>query len=830
MASKDVIGDTLLSKAVDSGDVQVFKAVRNLAWRSLEPHQLASLVASKNIFGESLLAKAFDSTDVDVNLENLENLEVLEDLEGLEDVKGLEALKNLVALFEAVLELAWVTLPHDKASSAWQLLELIESRDVDGTMPAGYPRKALTLAKLLLPKAFDTGDLGLFEAAVNCVVGRGTSTSNEDTPNSVCQETPFVRDCEAVVEETILKSLDGGESLFACATRELLLLSADCDDFRGKFFSPALDTKVATLRTLHMDRVFSSCVDRHLGSHGYNDGLKTLSSLLAHSARPSPVDLRDLSRRYDFGDLFKECCLRAVTYAANPFIPGITLSIRLGEAAELANEGERRTIKGIQSSVVELLLSMFEGLPSTVGGFEQIAGRGACAQLLEPKLVGLDADDEYVELSEGPLDMILSERQQLETFCKASLVMDFLSREFSLGLPNLKVDIANVLPGLTGEERADDIYKGWNELSYVVENGLVAVNDADTWWFKCLERAGVGTGCLNFFPAADFILQGMFTTPSQYYRVPVMRMALDFVVYLGMVAALSYFVLFHSAAGTPGDDGIVGREFSKAECVCALIFVTAGVYREGREIRTDIGKYLKDKWNVLDTLGLLCVLIGLVIRWDDWSSPWGPAFYALSAPLVVARVLFFAQVLPFQGPMIQVIFRMASKTLQFSAVMSVIMVGFAMAIHALLRDSLTFGETFFGLFEAMLGDTELFGEFSGGRLACLLCRTGGAEDGTSTFRRTVIVERILRQGSRGAGADKLLEFLENPMDDDHVRQDEKDMNPTVEHVKFLRDRLESRVASKREVEKLRNDVKEVTCVVKRLKEGALSSSDGLRRF
>lgn len=33
--------------------------------------------------------------------------------------------------------------------------------------------KAEILSALLLPKAFDTGDLGLFEAAVNCVVGRG---------------------------------------------------------------------------------------------------------------------------------------------------------------------------------------------------------------------------------------------------------------------------------------------------------------------------------------------------------------------------------------------------------------------------------------------------------------------------------------------------------------------------------------------------------------------------------------------------------------------------------------------------------------------------------
>lgn len=63
--------------------------------------------------------------------------------------------------------------------------------------------------------------------------------------------------------------------------------------------------------------------------------------------------------------------------------------------------------------------------------------------------------------------------------------------------------------------------------------------------------------------------------------------------------------------------------------------------------------YLEDQWNVLDVLALAFLSIGLLIRGVDSTSAWGPAFYALSAPLLVSRVLFFAQVLPFQGPMIQ---------------------------------------------------------------------------------------------------------------------------------------------------------------------------------
>lgn len=91
---------------------------------------------------------------------------------------------------------------------------------------------------------------------------------------------------------------------------------------------------------------------------------------------------------------------------------------------------------------------------------------------------------------------------------------------------------------------------------------------------------------------------------------------------------------------------------------CLLSFerlsLKGGVFREGREMRRDVRRYFKDKWNIFDALGLLCLFIGMTIRWNDCSSRWGPAFYALSIPLVTSRVLFFAQILPFQGPMIEV--------------------------------------------------------------------------------------------------------------------------------------------------------------------------------
>lgn len=64
---------------------------------------------------------------------------------------------------------------------------------------------------------------------------------------------------------------------------------------------------------------------------------------------------------------------------------------------------------------------------------------------------------------------------------------------------------------------------------------------------------------------------------------------------------------------------------------------------------------MRDQWNVLDVCSLLPLLIGLCFRAvggvDDHTTK---ACYALGAPLVFARILYFAQVLPSQGPMIQV--------------------------------------------------------------------------------------------------------------------------------------------------------------------------------
>lgn len=79
-----------------------------------------------------------------------------------------------------------------------------------------------------------------------------------------------------------------------------------------------------------------------------------------------------------------------------------------------------------------------------------------------------------------------------------------------------------------------------------------------------------------------------------------------------------------------------------------------GFVTEVNEMKRDLHSYCRDQWNVLDFFTLLFLTAGWSFRWVDSEGPWGRAFYALGAPFLFSRVLFFAQYLPFQGPIIQV--------------------------------------------------------------------------------------------------------------------------------------------------------------------------------
>lgn len=373
-----------------------------------------------------------------------------------------------------------------------------------------------------------------------------------------------------------------------------------------------------------MGEVLARCTKRHLKNDGgYGDDLQTLSSLMACSARPTATHLKELARLYASGDRFKSCCSRAITSAANPFVPGIILSTMLGEAARQATEGEQRAITEIQTSIDALLLEILERLPRTVRGFDAFKAKGGmdlCNEMFEPRIEG--PQEESNELG-GPLAMILSDQHQLRTFCGAPLVMDFLLNKFSLGLPDL-MDMEGVLKNLEQLEFLTQRQTNGKIDGLVLGNGVTAPSPGDDTtdspsedgvtnsssgddatnpssrprgrpWFRrakgmddgrclcsdsgeLLQAANPLAPSLTYFPGAQFIIAGVVGEPNNYYKVPAMRMMLDFVVYVGMIAAISVQVLFHRSPRAEGgmaeDDDFVDREFSSGEWACALVFIS----------------------------------------------------------------------------------------------------------------------------------------------------------------------------------------------------------------------------------------------------------------
>ena len=79
----------------------------------------------------------------------------------------------------------------------------------------------------------------------------------------------------------------------------------------------------------------------------------------------------------------------------------------------------------------ELLLEVLEHLPQTVRGFP--GEMKACSAVFEPEAV-----ISSYKGTMGPLSVALQKRQQMDTYCTTPLVLDFMSRKFTKGLPSLR--------------------------------------------------------------------------------------------------------------------------------------------------------------------------------------------------------------------------------------------------------------------------------------------------------------------------------------------------------------------------------------------------------
>lgn len=303
--------------------------------------------------------------------------------------------------------------------------------------------------------------------------------------------------------------------------------------------------------------------------------MRVLSSLLANYARPRAEHVEKLSILHASGNHFKNCCLRAITSAVNPFIPGMQLTVALAQAASEASE-EQRAITDIKASVDALLLEIFERLPRTVRGF----GRGMvdCSSMFEPELKASTDESKPV----GPLEMMLAKQHQRETFCDVPLVMDYLSRRFTLGLPDLgdtgrflrDEDELRHLGGGLSEQGALCFVLGREEASITKrEEFLLREEEVDKTILldgmparvhpvllgagsllaslksprALLQGANSYFPSLTVLPGAQFMVCGLVAKPNNYFRVPAMRMAFDLAAYLGMILTLSALVLFNSS-------------------------------------------------------------------------------------------------------------------------------------------------------------------------------------------------------------------------------------------------------------------------------------------
>ncbi|CAM9407845.1 unnamed protein product [Scytosiphon promiscuus] len=402
---------------------------------------------------------------------------------------------------------------------------------------------------------------------------------------------------------------------------------------------------------------------RQVAPSGLGWAIEMLSCFLAYPGEINPKYLVKLSR-VSSEERMGICFLETVASVENPFVPGVTLSVALAKAAAVTPEGERRKLLSLQQKLDSLLLEILERLPSTVEGFGgYVAG---CSAVFEPEV-----PTGYSRGSLGPLRMVLQERGHMETFCTQPLIVDFLTRRFTHGLPDL-LDNKRVLSE-TSEMRAlasggprSQEYEGLSVSQRQREDelclGRSLIIDAkdrtdvfgfmgrskvlDTLLSPCLMLQGVSGASagrsLSLLPGAQFLTAGLVAMPDAYYMVPAMRMGLDFAVYLGMLALFSVVILSH-------DDG----PLTTGE-ILFVVYLLGGVTTELRELRRDVNLYLADHWNPIDLLGLGLAAGGFIARFTDRTSSLGRVLYALSAPLVFSRLLFFAQLFRFQGPMIQV--------------------------------------------------------------------------------------------------------------------------------------------------------------------------------
>ncbi|CAM9466764.1 unnamed protein product, partial [Ectocarpus sp. 8 AP-2014] len=397
-------------------------------------------------------------------------------------------------------------------------------------------------------------------------------------------------------EEMIVAKNVRGHTALTCAANSAVLDNVVIvSEAMGKFLS----------MTDALSSSLSTCCN-NLSLPVEDARLSVLAYLLQHGAKPTNKGLLRLCNLVKFPRL-KESLLGSISSADNPFIPGMNLSVACTMATRRAMEGEKRRLASMQAAIDELLLEVLEHMPQTVKGFK--GEMRDCAAIFEPETV-----ISRFHGCQGPLHVVLSKRQQMETYCTIPLVLDFMSRKFTKGLPSLRDTEGVLLNNKSFTEPGQTLYG----------DGLLA--EGRVFFFGMALQRGYAGGTLSsitYFPGARFIISGLLSRPGSYYKVPALRMCLDLVTYILMMIIFGGFVILHEAGDT----------FDWMEIVFTM-YIFGGILTEFREILDDPWEYMRDQWNLLDVTSLTFLLGGVIQRMngqvDDVSSR---ALYALSAPL-----------------------------------------------------------------------------------------------------------------------------------------------------------------------------------------------------
>ena len=328
-----------------------------------------------------------------------------------------------------------------------------------------------------------------------------------------------------------------------------------------------------------LDASFLSWAERYETARREQDEAKVneckaiLSMLFRHSAYP-PSSFFERIAHYVTGadergwDFFTELILDEVKTAGNPLTPGMAVSVALAEAAKGASEAEQRMFVSFQKRVDTFVLKILERLPQTVRGFEN--GMSQCSALFEPEGPRNDPRGRS-----GALRVAFDRRQQTKVLCEAPLLMDYLYRRFLNDLPDM-LDSGRVLQDrnelirLAEGENGDGLVLGVKsgDPFFTMDNDCPpsgpdfhdhlsgnALNrptpdnfkdSKDVGFFRVwVQGANASRPSLTILPGAQFIIAGILAKPNSYYRVPALRMALDFVIYIMMLVVYSFWVLLH---------------------------------------------------------------------------------------------------------------------------------------------------------------------------------------------------------------------------------------------------------------------------------------------